>query len=110
MIARLWRGWANQDRAVDYLQHFATEVQAKLSGVQGYRKALVLTREQGAETEIVTMTFFDRLQDVTGFAGERYELANVSPEAQRLLSHYDKTVSHFDVAQEIGSEAGTTLL
>jgi hypothetical protein len=39
------------------------------------------------------MTFFDRLEDVAGFAGERYELANVSPEAQRLLSHFDKTVS-----------------
>jgi hypothetical protein len=61
---------------------------------------VVLTREQGGETEIVTMTFFDRLEDVAGFAGERYEVANVSAEAESLLSHFDKTVSHFEVALE----------
>jgi heme-degrading monooxygenase HmoA len=102
MIVRQWKGWAQKDRAADYLRYFATQVQAKLSAVQGYREALVLTREQDGGTEIVTMTFFDRLEDVAGFAGERYELANVYPEAQRLLSHFDKTVSHFAVALEMG--------
>jgi heme-degrading monooxygenase HmoA len=105
MIVRQWRGWADRARAADYLRYFATKVQAKLSEVHGYRKGLVLTREAGEETEIVTMTFFDRLEDVKGFAGERYEVANVSPEAQRLLSHYHETVSHFEIALELGSDA-----
>jgi heme-degrading monooxygenase HmoA len=77
-------------------------VQAKLSTVSGYQKALVLTREQDEEKEIIILTFFDRLEDVAGFAGERYEVANVPPEAQRLLSHFEKTVSHFEVALEMG--------
>jgi hypothetical protein len=105
MIVRKWRGWAEKDRADGYLQHFAAHVQAKLGAVRGYRKALVLTQEQGAETEIVTMTFFDRLEDVKGFAGEQYEIANVDPVAQGLLSRYEKTVSHFEVALELGSNA-----
>jgi heme-degrading monooxygenase HmoA len=100
MIVRQWRGWAVRELAASYLEHFETHVQAQLSAVHGYRKALVLTREQGGETEIITMTFFDRLEDVRGFAGERYEVANVSPEAQSFLSRYDKTVSHFQVALE----------
>jgi RadC-like JAB domain len=100
MIVRQWKGWAQKDRASDYVRYFATQLQPKLSIIPGYKKALVLTREQGGETEIVTMTFFDRLEDVAGFAGERYEVANVSAEAQRLLSHFDKTVSHFEVALE----------
>jgi heme-degrading monooxygenase HmoA len=102
MIVREWRGWADKDRADGYVRHFAEHVQAKLGTVQGYRKALVLTREQGGETEIVTMTFFDRLEDVKGFAGEQYEIANVDPVAQTFLSRYDKTVSHFDIALELG--------
>jgi hypothetical protein len=109
MIVRQWRGWADKDRADGYLQHFAVHVQAKLGTVRGYRKALVLTREQGGETEIVTMTFFDRLEDVIGFAGEQYEVAKVDPVAQGLLSRYEKTVSHFEVALELGSNPnGTT--
>ena len=100
MIVRQWKGWAQKDRASDYVRYFATQLQPKLSTIPGYKKALVLTREQGEETEIVTMTFFDRLEDVAGFAGERYEVANVSAEAERLLSHFDKTVSHFEVALE----------
>jgi len=105
MIVRQFRAWAEGDRAADYVQHFATHVQTRLSRVEGYRKALVLTREQGRETEIVVMTLFDRLENVKGFAGEQYEVANVDPVAQKLLSRYDKTVSHFQVALELGSEA-----
>jgi hypothetical protein len=105
MIVRKWRGWADKDRAEGYLQHFAAHVQAKLGTVRGYRRALVLTREQGGETEIVTMKFFERLEDVKGFAGEQYELANVDPVAQGLLARYDKTVAHFEVALELGSNA-----
>ena len=109
MIVRKWRGWADKDRANGYLQHFAAHVQAKLGTVQGYRRALVLTREQGGETEIVTMTFFDRLEDVKGFAGKQYEVANVDPVAQGLLSRYHKTVTHFEVALELGANANSTV-
>lgn len=109
MIVRKWRGWADKDRAHGYLQHFAAHVQAKLGAVQGYRKALVLTREHGGETEIVAMTFFDRLENVKGFAGEQYEVANVDAVAQKLLSRYDKTVSHFEVALELSSNAKSTV-
>jgi heme-degrading monooxygenase HmoA len=109
MIVRQWKGWAQKDRASDYVRYFATQLQPKLSTIPGYKKALVLTREQGGETEIVTMTFFDRLEDVAGFAGERYEVANVSAEAQRLLSHFDKTVSHFEVAVETAENRPTAV-
>ena len=108
MIVRKWRGWADKDRADGYLQHFAAHVQATLGTVRGYRKALVLTREEGGETEIVTMTFFDRLEDVKGFAGEQYEVAKVDPVAQGLLVRYDKTVTDFEVAFELDSNANST--
>jgi heme-degrading monooxygenase HmoA len=101
MIARQWRGWAPRERAREYLNLFATMVQAKLSAVQGYRRSLVLVRELDEETEIVTITFFDRLEDIAAFAGDRYEVANVSPEARAILSHFDETVSHFEVALEL---------
>jgi heme-degrading monooxygenase HmoA len=98
MIARQWRAWAQHDQAKDYVELFGNQVQAKLKTIPGYRYSLVLTREQGDETEIVTLTFFDRLEDVVGFAGEDYEVANVSTEARKLLARFEDRVIHFDVA------------
>jgi hypothetical protein len=78
-------------------------------------KALARRAAEGAtgtvrpETEIVTMTFFDRLEDVKGFAGEQYEVAIVDPVAQALLSRYEKTVNHFEVALELGSKINNTV-
>ena len=104
MIARQRCGWTPRERATEYLTLFATLVQAKLSAVPGYRRSLVLMRVVGAETEIVTITFFDRLEDIVAFASDRYETANVSPEARAVLSHFDETVSHFEVALEAEAE------
>ncbi len=101
MIARQWRGWASKQRAREYLDLFSTQVQAKLNTIRGYRRSLVLTRERGEETEIVTITFFERLEDIIAFAGDDYEIANVSPEARAILSHFEDTVSHFEVALEL---------
>ena len=101
MIARQWRGWASKQRVGEYLDLFSTKVQAKLNTIRGYRRSLVLTRERGEETEIVTTTFFERLEDVVAFAGDDYEAANVSPEARAILSHFEDTVSHFEVAVEL---------
>src|ERR1700746_3695172 len=90
LIARQWRGSAPKERAQDYLHLFSTKVQAKLSTIRGYRRSLVLVRTLGEETEIVTTTFFERLEDIIAFAGDRYETANVSPEARTILSRFDE--------------------
>ena len=101
MIARQWRGWAPKERAPEYLNLFSAQVQAKLSTIQGFRRSLVLVQEHGEETEIVTITFFERLEHIVAFAGDHYEIANVSPEARAILSRFDEAVSHFEVALEL---------
>ena len=101
MIARQWRGWAPKERAPEYLNLFSAQVQAKLSTIRGFRRSLVLVREHGEETEIVTITFFERLEHIVAFAGDHYEIANVSPEARAILSRFDEAVSHFEVALEL---------
>ena len=101
MIARQWRGWAPKERAPEYLNLFGAQVQAKLSTIQGFRRSLVLVQEHGEETEIVTITFFERLEHIVAFAGDHYEIANVSPEARAILSRFDEAVSHFEVALEL---------
>ena len=40
---------------------------------RGYRSHRVLRRSRGDEVEFVTMTWFDSLDSVGGFAGDDYE-------------------------------------
>src|SRR5260370_23432922 len=101
-IAWQWRGWAPKE----YLDLFATVIHPKLSAISGFRGSQVLVRELGAETEIVTITFFDRLEDMIRFAGNQYETANVSAEARAILSRFDETVFHFEVAFELKRRSG----
>jgi heme-degrading monooxygenase HmoA len=101
MIARQWSGWAPKERAPEYLNLFSGQVQPKLNAIRGFRRSLVLVREHGEETEIVTITFFERLEDIVAFAGDQYEMANVSSEARAILSRFDEAVSHFEVALQL---------
>ena len=96
MITRMWRGWARSDQADRYERHFRSEVVATLGQVPGFRGARLLRRRLGEETEFVSLTFFDDLDAVRGFAGPDYETAVVAEEAREVLIRFDQRVSHYE--------------
>ena len=100
MIARMWRGWARSDQADRYEQHYRSEVMATLGQVPGFRGARLLRRRIGEETEFVSLTLFEDLDAVRGFAGPDYETAVVVGEARTMLSRFDERVSHYETAFE----------
>ena len=98
MITRIWRGWARSDQADRYERHFRSEVVATLGQVPGFRGARLLRRRLGEETEFVSLTFFDDLDAVRGFAGPDHETAVVAEEAREVLVRFDERVSHYETA------------
>ena len=98
MITRMWRGWARSDQADRYEQHYRSEVVATLGQVPGFRGARLLRRRIGEETEFVSLTLFDDLDAVRGFAGPDYETAVVAEEARELLIRFDERVRHYETA------------
>jgi heme-degrading monooxygenase HmoA len=50
--------------------------------------------------EFVTLTLWESLEAVRGFAGEDYEAAVVSPEARALLSRFDTRSRHYETLIE----------
>ena len=78
MIARVWRGWARPELADQYEVHYRSEVLEHLQGVAGFVGARLLRRQAGDEVEFVSLTFFDDLDAVRGFAGSAYETAVVA--------------------------------
>jgi heme-degrading monooxygenase HmoA len=100
VIARMWRGWARSDQADRYEQHYRSEVMATLAQVPGFRGARLLRRRIGEETEFVSLTLFEDLDAVRGFAGPDYETAVVAGEARTMLSRFDERVRHYETAFE----------
>jgi heme-degrading monooxygenase HmoA len=98
VITRMWRGWARSDQADRYEQHYRSEVVATLGQVPGFRGARLLRRRIGEETEFVSLTLFDDLDAVRGFAGPDYETAVVAEEAREVLIRFDERVRHYETA------------
>jgi heme-degrading monooxygenase HmoA len=96
----MWRGWARSDQADRYEQHYRAEVVATLGQVPGFRGARLLRRRLGEETEFVSLTLFDDLEAVRGFAGPDYETAVVAEAARKVLIRFDERVSHYETAVE----------
>ena len=98
MIARVWRGWARAEEADRYERHYRDEVLPTLRRLPGFRGARLLRRTVGAETEFVSLTFFDDLDAIRRFAGDDPETAVVAAEAREVLVRFDDRVAHYDTA------------
>lgn len=100
MITRMWRGWTRAGQADRYEQHYRSEVVDSLRQVPGFRGARLLRRTTAEETEFVSLTFFDDLDAIRGFAGPDYETAVVAGEARKVLIRFDERVRHYETAAE----------
>jgi heme-degrading monooxygenase HmoA len=101
MICRVWRGWTARENAQAYDDYLQTELFPHLEQElrpRGFRGYQLLRLERGAETEFMTMLYFESLEQVRAFAGESYETPVISGKARSLLSHYADRADHFTVS------------
>lgn len=99
VIARIWKGWTTQDNARAYEELFKNTVLQKVTqGVDGYISTNLLRRETGDNVEFTTIFWFGSLEAVKRFAGPNFEQAVVPEQVKALMSHYEESVHHHDVA------------
>ena len=97
MIVRIWRGWTTRANAAAYERLLREEVFPGIAarGIAGYRGVELLRRDDGGETEFMTVMRFDGLKDVRDFAGQNYEAAVIPPRARALLARCDERAAHY---------------
>ncbi len=100
MIARVWRGIARIEKADDYLEHFKRSVLPELNQLEGFKGACVLRRDLASGVEITVQTFWESLDSIRKFAGEKVETAVVADTAKPLFHNYDLTATHHQVLWE----------
>jgi heme-degrading monooxygenase HmoA len=95
VIARTWRGWTRREDAEAYVAYLEQTGMKEYRATRGNRGAWIMRRDDGERTEFVTLTFWDSLDAVKGFAGDDVERAVFYPEDDRFLVEREETVRHW---------------
>jgi heme-degrading monooxygenase HmoA len=83
------------------MQHFQGNVLPDLRAIAGFRGALVLRDDREDAVEFFVLTKWASMDAIRAFAGDDIEQAVVAPDAVAVLSSFDKTLRHYEVADEI---------
>lgn len=99
MIARIWHGWTKRVDANTYERMLRDEIFPRIAdwNIQGYRGAELFIRENGEETEFVTLLRFDSIDAVKEFAGSDETKPVIFPGVEKLLTRMEQA-QHYQVA------------
>jgi heme-degrading monooxygenase HmoA len=64
----------------------------------GNRGAWILRHDEGDRTEFITLTFWDSLEAIRGFAGDDIESAVFYPEDDDFLVERETHVTHWKIS------------
>ena len=97
MIARTWRGAVRREDADGYVEYLQRTGIPEYRATPGNRGAWILRRDEGDTTEFVTLSFWDSLEAVEGFAGPDPTRAVFYPEDDSFLVERDLEVAHYEL-------------
>lgn len=97
MIARVWHGRVPTDKARAYREFVNGRAIPDYQSVPGNLAVYVLERREGEITHFMTLTFWESLDAIRGFAGEDVERAKYYPEDEDFLLEFEPAVVHYEV-------------
>jgi heme-degrading monooxygenase HmoA len=107
MIARIWRGWVSTQRAAEYVDYIAATGLAEYRQTPGNLGAQMLTRDLGGDrTEVLTLSWWESLDSIRGFAGDAIDNAVFYPKDDDYLVDRETTVTHYEVPARLGNDRG----
>ena len=106
MIARTWRGAVARGDGDAYAEYLNATGVSAYQGTPGNRGVWMLRRDLEEKTEFVMLTFWESMDAIKAFAGERPEVAVFYPDDDRYLIERDETATHFVVEQKASPHEG----
>ena len=97
MIVRMWHGRVPTSKAEAYREFLNARAIPDYHAVPGNKSVYVLERQEVALTHFITLTFWENLSVIKGFAGEDIERAKYYPEDKEYLLEFEPTVVHYEV-------------
>jgi heme-degrading monooxygenase HmoA len=100
-IARIWTGSVQRADADEYAAYIRDTGFAEYGRTPGNRGAWMLRRDDGEQTEFITLSMWESRDAIRAFAGEDIEAAVLYPEDERYLVDGRSTVTHYDVVDQV---------
>ena len=97
MIVRMWHGRVPTSRADAYAEFLRQRAIPDYRAVKGNLSVNILARREEAVTHFVTLTYWDSLESIKGFAGQDVSVAKYYPEDKDFLLEFEPTVVHYEV-------------
>lgn len=95
-IVRMWRGVVRTEDRQRYVEYIERTGMREYRQTPGNQEAWMLSRDLGdGRTEIVTLSRWESLAAIVGFAGDDIERAVFYPDDDAYLVEGDPTVSHY---------------
>ena len=107
MIARTWRGAVRAEDAEAYAAYIQATGLAAYAATPGNRGAWLIYRVEGERAEVQTLSLWESMDAIHGFAGDDLERAVFYPEDDRFLVDRDLIARHWVVAGVVGQPEGS---
>lgn len=100
MIARIWHGVTPAEKADEYARYLNETGVPDYRATEGNRGVYVLRRVEGERAHFLTLSFWESLDAIRGFAGDDVERARYYPEDEAFLLEFEPAVTHYEVIVE----------
>ncbi len=101
MIVRMWHGRVPTTKAKTYRVFTKGRAIPDYRSVPGNISVHILERQEGDITHFITLTFWESLDAIRGFAGADVEKAKYYPEDKDFLLEFEPTVVHYQVVGQV---------
>jgi heme-degrading monooxygenase HmoA len=99
MIARIWKGVTQAERADEYYEYIKITGIPGLTQTAGNKGVYVFRRLVNNEAHFMMISLWDSLEAIKTFAGEDISQARLYPDDEEFLIQHDSNVAHYDVLE-----------
>jgi heme-degrading monooxygenase HmoA len=97
MIVRIWHGVTAAAKADEYLDYFRATGVPDYQATEGNRGVYVLRRIEGDRAHFLTVSFWESMSAIKGFAGSDPVRTRYYPEDEEFLLDFEPIVEHYEV-------------
>ena len=97
VIARIWHGVTAAAKSDEYLGYLGETGVPDYRATKGNRGVYVLRRIEGDRAHFLTLSIWESIEAIKGFAGPNPQRARYYPEDEGFLLDFEPTVEHYEV-------------
>jgi heme-degrading monooxygenase HmoA len=98
-IVRMWHGQTKASDADAYWKFIHERAVPDYRSVPGNLEVKLMRRPDGDVCHFITLTVWESLDAIRGFAGDDITKAKYYPEDSRFLLEFEERVTHWEVAE-----------